>query len=421
MNRTRFLPGASAAAISAAFPRGPRIAFAPEGGAGAAEFKMVTDEVKSFAEKAVSEFQRLGSLTEAHQRAAEAIDTRMTLLEQKAARRGGGGAAALPSLGQAVIESEAFKSLAGTSTQRGQVRIESDRVALETKNITTATGSGGALLAPDFRPDVVALPYRRLAIRDLVAPGETAANAVTYPVMASRTNNAAMVAEGNLKPQSDLGFNLVTAPTRTLAHFFVGSRQMLDDAPALRSLIDTEARYGLRLQEDAQMLYGDGQGQDLLGIMPQAQAFTPPWKSAGDTAIDVLIQAIAQVEAADYECDGLVLNMVDWLQMTAIKDGQGRYLSAGPFGPAESRRLWDLPVAGTNQMPRGSFLVGGFKTGAQIFDRMAIEVMISTEHADFFVRNLIALRAEERLAFTVQRPGAFVTGKLPVMPGGSAP
>ena len=416
MNRTRFLPGASAAAITAAFPRGPRIAFAPEGGAGAAEFKAVTDEVKSFAEKAVAEFQRLGSLTEAQQRAIEANDTRMNAIEQKAARRGGGdgGFAGVPSLGEAVIQSDEFKSLASSSGQRGSARMGTTRAALEVKNITTATGSGGALLAPDFRPDPIALPYRKLCIRDLVAPGETTANAVTYPVMASRTNAAAMVAEGMLKPQSDLGFNLVTAPTKTLAHFFVGSRQMLDDAPALRSLIDTEARYGLRIVEDAQMLYGDGTGQNLLGIMGQAQNFNPPFSAGGSTiSIDCIIEAIAQVEAADYECDGIVLNAVDWRKMLAIKDGQGRYLSAGPFGPENSRRLWDLPVAATNQMPAGKFLVGGFKTGAQIFDRMAVEVLISTEHLDFFARNLIAIRCEERLAFTVQRPNAFVTGAFP--------
>lgn len=374
--------------------------------AAAVELKRIADETKRFAVDAAEEMKTI-------RKEFAAADARMLGIEQKMARRPGGAPARLSTLGEAVVASEEFKSLAASSGQRGQVRIGSTRDVLETKNITSVAGSGAALIPPDYRADVVALPYRRLAIRDLVAPGETTANAVTYPKMTARTNNAAPVAEGALKPQSDLAFNLVTTPVSTLAHFFVGSRQMLDDAPALRSLIDTEAQYGLRLVEDSQMLYGDGTGQNLLGLMPQASVFAAPFPVAAATPLDTLIQAIAQVEAQDLECDGMVLNVVDWRKMMAQKDAQGRYLSAGPFGPENSRRLWDLPVVTTNNLTKGQFLVGAFKSGAQIFDRMSVEVLVSTEHADFFVRNLIAIRAEERLAFTVKRPNAFVAGTYP--------
>ena len=126
----------------------------------------------------------------------------------------------------------------------------------------------------------------------------------------------------------------------------------------------------------------------------------------------VKFPAIAQVEAGEYKVDGMVLNAVDWRMMQAIKNGMGDYIGSGPYSAADIERIWATPMAATNRMPRGKFLVGPFKTNAQIFDRMGIEVIASSEHADFFTRNLIAIRAEERLAFTVIRPGSFVTGDL---------
>jgi HK97 family phage major capsid protein len=63
-------------------------------------------------------------------------------------------------------------------------------------------------------------------------------------------------------------------------------------------------------------------------------------------------------------------------------------------------------------MTAGTALVGAFKTAAQIFRKGGVRVEASNSHADFFVKNLVAIRAEERLALAVYRPAAFgeVTG-----------
>ncbi|MEZ1851555.1 phage major capsid protein, partial [Pseudomonas aeruginosa] len=81
--------------------------------------------------------------------------------------------------------------------------------------ITSIDSSGGALVAPDRRPGVVAAPQRRLTIRDLVAPGTTESNSVEYVRETGFVNNAAPVSEGTQKPYSDLAFELENAPVRT--------------------------------------------------------------------------------------------------------------------------------------------------------------------------------------------------------------
>lgn len=345
----------------------------------------------------------------------EEFDARLADVEQKQVRRGGAsGPAEAKSWGQRFIESDEYKGAEGARDRQGR-RFHATVASTEDehKNITSVSGSGGALIPADRRVDAASLlPWRATTIRDLVAPGTTESNAVTYPRQTGRTNAAAPVAEGALKPQSEMTFEEVTAPVRTLAHFFLCTRQTLDDAPALRAIIDREARSGLADVEDAQMLFGDGTGQNLYGLVPQATAFARQWSMGGSTPLDVLIQAIAQVEAGEYACDGMVLNAVDWRRLQSIRDTTGRYIGNSPFEESVLKRIWQTPVAATNRMPAGKFLVGPFRTQAQIFDRLGVEVIASTEDSDNFRRNLVTIRAEERLAFTVQRPASFVYGDL---------
>ena len=35
---------------------------------------------------------------------------------------------------------------------------------------------------------------------------------------------------------------------------------------------------------------------------------------------------------------------------------------------------------------------------------------VAEQHADFFVKNMVAILCEERLGFTVERPAAIVSG-----------
>jgi HK97 family phage major capsid protein len=53
---------------------------------------------------------------------------------------------------------------------------------------------------------------------------------------------------------------------------FKASKQILDDFAQLQSMIDAEMRYGLKYVEEQEILFGDGTGAHLHGIVPQATA-----------------------------------------------------------------------------------------------------------------------------------------------------
>lgn len=308
------------------------------------------------------------------------------------------------SAGELFVASEQMEGV--NSSFRGSRRVSVPRAAI------TTTSAGG--LAPSERSDVVALPgLRRATIRDLVAPGQTEAGSYEYVRETGFTNNAAIVAEGGAKPYSDITTALITAPVRTIAHLFKASRQILDDAKALQSYIDARARYGLLLAEEAQLLYGSGAGSSLQGLVPVASQYAAPGGVAvtGEQRIDRLRLALLQAELAEFPSDGIVLNPIDWALIELIKDNTGRYIIGQPQ-EGTAARLWNRPVVGTQAMKQNDFLVGAFKLGAQILDRMEIEVLISTENDKDFENNMVTLRAEERLAFAIYRTEAFVTGKL---------
>lgn len=382
--------------------------------------KGIGDQIKAQAEATQKEIARTGEMhAETRVKVDELLSkqgelsARLQEAEQKLVNASNGGrnqAERQKSAGELVVGSDQMEGV--NASFRGSRRVSVPRAA-----ITSAPASGGALVGADRRPEIIMPPERRLTIRDLIAPGTTDSNAIEYVRETGFTNNAAAVAEGGAKPYSDLVFELVNAPVRTLAHLFKASRQILDDSSALQSYIDARARYGLLTVEEQQLLYGNGTGANLQGLITLAETYAAPGGIVvtGEQRIDRLRLALLQAELSEFPADGIVLNPIDWAAIELTKDGEGRYIVGQPQ-EGTAARLWNRPVVATQAMQQDEFLTGAFRLGAQIFDRMDVEILISTENDKDFENNMVTIRAEERLAFAVYRPEAFVTGALTVTP-----
>ena len=382
-----------------------------------AAFDKKHDEVKGIAEKALAEAEKGVPMSQAAKELADQAviglnetKARLDELEQKAARRGAEQVAE-KTIGEQYVDSAEYKAAFGNGARQGQ------NVGIEVKTITSlstdASGSAGAAVRPDrIQTPMATLPDRRLTIRNLIAPGSTASSSIEYVQEKGFTNNAGMVAEGTLKPQSDLQLTLKNAPVRKIAHWFLASAEILTDAPGLRSMIDHRLNYGLGFVEDVQLLKGDGTGQNLAGIKPQASGYAVPASMIGFAApsmIDKLRIAQLQVALALYPSDGQVLHPIDWASIEMMKDEYGRYLIGNPQGTL-SPTLWGLPVVESMAQTVGDFTVGAWRMGAQLFDREQSGVLVSTEDGDNFRRNMVTILEEERLALAVYRPEAFVDG-----------
>jgi HK97 family phage major capsid protein len=332
---------------------------------------------------------------------AEAI-ARLNELEQKSALGGHGGyAPETKTWGSQVADQmpaiEEFKNRSGMG-----------RLSFDLKTTITST-TADPLVVPQ-RDNLLPLARRALRVRDLLNVVPVTSGSVEYPRHTATTNAAATVAEAALKPESAITFDLVTVPIRTFAHFLPASRQILDDAPQLRAFIDSELLYGLAFVEDNQLLNGAGTGTDLNGIYTQATTFAAGTLIiSAPTKIDVLLAAILQNQLANLPVTGIVLHPSDWTSIVATKDTTGGYIIGNPQD-VTTPNLFGVPVALSLAMTAGTFLVGDFQGSATLYDRWSPRVEISTEHSDFFVRNMVAILAEERIGLGVKRATGFTKG-----------
>ena len=382
----------------------------------AEELKKRTDEVKAIAEEFNGKAAKGEKLSQDAKDAADVAMTKLNELraqveelEQKATRKAGADEADHRSLGQQFVESKGFKDLAESPSQRGKADMQLK--ATITLATTDTLGAAGDTVQVTRVAGIVAPPERRMTVRDLITPGRMDGNALEYVKETGFVNNAGMVAEAAAKPQSDLKFDLVSTTAKVVAHYVKASRQILSDSSMLASYIDGRLRYGLAFNEEQQLLNGDGTGQNLLGIIPQATAYAAPGGLTSAQAMDQMRLAMLQAELAEYPATGHVMNPIDWTRIELLKDTTGRYIIGNPQGTT-APRLWNLPVVATQAIAQDKFLTGAFKLGAQLFDRWLARVEVATENEDDFIKNLVTILAEERLALAVYRPEAFIYGDL---------
>lgn len=376
------------------------------------DFAKAHDAVKAIAEEALGKAKSNETLSTTLKEKADealtklsALNEQVSALEQKAARVPG-QPERRKSFGEQFVEGDDFKAFMAAGGGKGKSATLHVKAALSSST-ANADGAIGDAIRPDRLAGIDMLPKRRLTIRDLLTPGQTDSNAIEYVKQTGFNNNAAMVAEGSAKPQSDMKLDLVSIPVRVVAHTMKASKQVLSDIPGLRSTIDGELLYGLDFREEVQLLTGDGTGQNLTGIIPQATAYSAPITVSSPTSIDMLRLMALQAALAEYPASGIVMHPSDWAWVELLKDTTGRYIIGNPQGGI-APTLWGLPVVATQAITIDKVLVGAFNA-AQLFDRWENRIEVGYENDDF-TKNMVTILAEKRLALAVKRPEAFIYG-----------
>ncbi len=319
------------------------------------------------------------------------------------------------SLGQQWVESEGFEFFKRGGKRLGAWASPTIELAyLPQSGIYAATlteaGGGAALMQPDRRPGIQELLFRRLVVADLIASGTTESTTISYVQETGFTNAADTVAEGGTKPESALTFAAVTDTVRKIAHWLPVTEEMLEDAGQIRSYIDARLRLGVELVEEDQLLQGSGVAPDILGIRNRTGISTAVVRddAGGESNADAIYRQIAAIATgALIQPDGIVMNPTNWSTIELMKDDSGAYMAGGPFAARVGLTLWGLRVVATPAIAAGTATVGAWASSAQAFRRGGMRVEASNSHSDFFIKNLVAIRAEERLALAVYRPAAF--------------
>lgn len=257
----------------------------------------------------------------------------------------------------------------------------------------------------DRLTQIAQMPTETRSVTDLMLSGTTAKQKVEFFEETTFTNAAAETAEGDAKPESALDFTLRESSVRKIATWIPVTDEMLEDQPFFESYLRERLGYMVKAREELQLLQGNGSGQNLLGLYNQSGVQTVT--GYGLSTLDSIYKAITEVRTDAFaEPTAMVVHPQDWFDIRTSKDANGNYL-LGPATAEGPERVWGLEARVTTNAVLNTGLVGAFKPHAQIFRRSGIAIAISTENEDYFIKNKLAVRAEERLALAVFRPSAF--------------
>ena len=244
---------------------------------------------------------------------------------------------------------------------------------------------------------------RELMVADLFGTEEISGNAITYYVEGSAVQGGpAVVAEGAAKPLTSWDITPVTKALQKVAAHYKESSELLEDAPWMASSIDSR---GIHLHMLAVESFLLSELSATSGIQTGAQLDA-----------DGVFDAMTKIRnASGFAADGIVVSPADYQTMRLAKDKNDQYLAGGPFYGqygngtiVEQPGLWGLRTAVSASVPQGTAYVGAFKLGGSVVTKGGIRVDVSNSNEDDFVKNMVTVLIEQRLALALRYPAAFV-------------
>jgi len=331
---------------------------------------------------------------------SEKFESTVTELAQKMdGIKADASASVIETAGVEFIKSEAFKQLVAGNTQRARIEV---------KNTVT---SGSTTVFPQQMPGVISGDFKPLTIRQLFRAIPVSTNMVNSLREASWTNDAAEVSQGAAKAESDITFEQYNVPITTVAHWIKVSNQLLADAPAIVSYIDSRLRDGLAQRIDAQLLNGNGTSPNLSGLTDSGN-FTAYTATSSDLLFDAINRAKYALWAKGYTPDAVIVNPADWAAAERTREGtgSGMYLYGIP-GTIANVNPFGVRIVMSSNMTQGKFAIGAFDAACALYNRQGAVVEMGYVNADF-TNNLVTIRAEERLGLGVEKPSAILYGNI---------
>ena len=243
-----------------------------------------------------------------------------------------------------------------------------------------------------------------LMVRDLFAAESISGNALTYYVIGSAEGTITTVSEGSAKNRIHIPYTPKTVALAKIAAYLKESDELLSDAAFIESAVRGRGVFEFNKAVEAYLV--------------DALLDTSGVQSGGNSISFDNILAAKQDVFADtgYAPDTLLINPADWSTLMQSKDSRGQYLLGGPaYGPYGNGsyngnpHVWGLTVVESAGVPQGECIVGAFKAGAAVVTQAGagLRVEVSNSDQDDFIKNIITVRIEERLALAVRVPAAF--------------
>ena len=345
----------------------------------------------------------------------------------------GGGRKAVASFGERFIKSDPYKAFqkanpsgvgTGTPVQIDRVKVGSMNEWFGRKALT----SPQAFVQNVRYPTVDLVERDNLTFLDLISRGQTAGN-FEYIQVVSVTRNAAIVPEATdgadadaLKPISDITTQLADAKVYTYADGYDVTNQLLADAPAFATYMDSELQYSLQSEIEDKLINGTGLSGEPEGIYATTgvQSVTYVAEALGTDGLPTTATVKAFIRATRIailkvvrlkggRVDAIVLSPEMDAALDLLQDAEERYYSGGPFNGGPST-IFGRPRVTSERLIDTHAIVGDFKQVA-LLDREGLSVTAFNQHKDYAQRNMTYVRGELRAAQVIWKPNRLVIVK----------
>lgn len=380
------------------------------------------DEDKRSAIDFINEFSVIETAMEARSRQA-AADALAAEKEAEAKRNKGRGSRGqradldereFRSLGQQVVDAEGFDEW--RSGKRDQPFVAETRTLIGGFTSGAYDTNADAWLPVNSRAlNTPSLQRRRPFLRDLIGVQPTGLASFAYlqettPV--TYETGAAMTSEGSAKAEVTMLFTPADAPARKITAWIPVTDEMLSDAPTLRGYIDARLEYMIMIREEAQVYNGNGSAPNIQGLKTVSGVQTQAEVSGDFPA--TIAAAIGKVENVDGDADGVAANPIDYWVAVAKRHTTQFDNGFGGNAPAGVQSItWGLPTVRTRAIASGAAMVAAWRMGATIFQREGVTIKTGDQHSDNFIKNILVILAEERIALPIWRPDFFVDVTAP--------
>ena len=266
------------------------------------------------------------------------------------------------------------------------------------------------------------MPVRPVQILDIIPQIPTGQASVVYVEETTFTNAAVETAETGttanpttaaqgVYQEATLELTERSSPVRLIAVYLPVTDQQLEDVDGIRAYIDQRLVFMLRQRLDSQVVVGNGTAPNLTGFL-HATGLNERVKISGEPAPSAIYKGLVDVRIKGRAIpSAIIMHPTDWQNIRLLQDANGNYIM-GPPGLQIEPRLWGYLIVESDAITEGTALCGDYANFCALHDRRDVDVQISNSHVDFFVRGMMAIRADLRAAFAIYRPKAYtkVTG-----------
>lgn len=216
-------------------------------------------------------------------------------------------------------------------------------------------------------------------------------------------------AEGKPIPYGALKFAASSVAIERIGVIIPATMEALADNAQLQNLLTNRLRRNLLVESQKQILNGTASNNEIQGLLTASGINTYSWSNgtSGDTKLDALRRAATMCHVDYYVPNVGVLNVNDLEDIELTPGSDGHYVFAQVQSSDGVRRAWGMSIVGSNAIASGTALIGDLRQAVEIGMRQDVQVYASTEHEDFFARDMVALKANRRMGLAVLRADAL--------------